>query len=541
MRKRNAPAPSLSSSCAPPVGCGRADARAPRRRARGRARRVGVRRGLAVAILVGIAATSFAAEQTITLGGADDWARVSSLDRLVFEPGRGGYLDLSLEPFRHEVSPSTALLLRFDETPPVDAAGFHTVQPATDRPPELTRTAQRTGTGALLVDGPEDRLELVPRRGSVFTPGTEWASFTLEFWFYPVALSDGDTIFAWRAREGADRDFRTQELAIEVDRGAITARFDNVFVRPDGSGVSISLRGTDRLIPRRWAHHLVRFDAQTGLLEYLVDGRPVDLVYVSRTGRQDGSVFFPRIAAHASEGLVVADGPIGALDELRLERTFVEDTHRPLLPPGGGELVSEPIDLGSPGARLTGIDAIYDSPEYSDVFFSYRLSDLRDARPGGSDWIPVRPGEPIRDARGRFLRVRAELLPDTRSGAQPRLSRIDITYEPDPPPLPPTALRAIPLDGAVTLEWAPVQDPDIGGYLVYYGDRSGRYFGAGSEQGASPVDAGAATSVTLSGLENGTLYFFAVRAYSSASEGARDARLNELSTEVAARPAKVYR
>ena len=80
----------------------------------------------------------------------------------------------------------------------------------------------------------------------------------------------------------------------------------------------------------------------------------------------------------------------------------------------------------------------------------------------------------------------------------------------------------------MSLEWAPVQDPDIGGYLVYYGDRSGRYFGTGSEQGASPVDVGSATSITLSGLENGTLYFFAVRAYERV-EGARDTRLNELS------------
>lgn len=522
MRKRNAHAPSLSSSHA--------------------CRRHGVARAVAaVAVLLCFAGPVVAAERTITLGGDDQWQRVASRDRLVFEPGRGGHLDLSVEPFRHEVSSSTAMLLHFDESPPLDATGFHAVRPATDRPPELTRTAQRTGTGALLVDGPEDRLELVPGPGSVFTPGAEWASFTLEFWFYPVVLSDGDTIFAWRAREGADRDFRTQELAIEVDRGAITARFENFFLRPDGSGVPIRLRGSDRLIPRRWAHHLVRFDAETGLLEYLVDGHPVDLTYVSRTGRQDGSVFYPRIAAHASGGIVVADGAIGALDELRLERRFVEDTHRPLLPPGGGRIVSEPIDLGSRGARLTGIDAVYDAPEYADVLFSYRLTNLRDAEPTDANWTPVRPGEPIRDAQGRFLRVRAELLPDTRSGAQPRLSRIDITYEADPPPLPPTGLRASPLDGAVSLEWAPVQDPDIGGYLVYYGDRSGRYFGAESEQGASPVDAGSATSITLSGLENGTLYFFAVRAYSSASEGARDARLNELSTEAAARPAKVYR
>ncbi len=476
-----------------------------------------------------------AAERTIVLGAADDWRDLALEERVAARPGRQGHLDLMLEPFSYEPQATTELLLGFDDLPLRDATGRYTVQAA----PELTRTAQRTGTGALLVDGDEDRFTVVPRSESAFLPGTEWASFSIEFWFYPVVFADGATILAWRAREGRSEDFRTQEIVMEIERGTIAARFENFFIRPDGEGVSVSLNGSARLIPRTWSHHLVRFDARTGLLEYLVDGSPVDVTYVSRTGRQDGSVYFPRIAAFPGDGLVVADGFVGALDELRIERQFVEHPETIDYSPAGGAVVSDYIDLGSAGARLTSLDATVDAPGLSDVFLYYRLANLRGA--ASSDWIPIEPGARLPDARGRFVQVRAELYPDTRLGVSPTLSQILLTYEPDPAPLPPTALRAAPRDGMVELSWSPVLDPDVEGYLVYYGDQSGRYFGTGSEQGASPIDVGRATSVTVRGLENGTLYFFAVEAYEPSYDGSREAARNELSSEVAARPAKVHR
>lgn len=539
MRKRNAPPPSLTFSRA----------------------RDTLRLASAVILLLAIVPALGAIERTIELGGDERWELVAHRERLVLEPGRGGYLDVSLEAFRHEPGPSTELLLGFDALPLRDAARHYAVRVPSagtadgwsddtassagsgHATPELSRVTRRTGSGALLVDGPEDRLEIVPGPDSSFAPGLEWASFTIDFWFYPVVLEDGDTILAWRAREGAARDFRPQELAIEVDRGVIVARFDNFFVRPNDSGVIVELRGGDRLIPRTWSHHLVRFDAATGLLEYLVDGRPVDIVYVSSTGRQDGSVFFPRIASHPGEGLSLAEGIVGAIDELRIERRFVEDTDVPLLPPGGGELVTDFIDLGAPGARLTAVDARFDAPGLSDVFLYYRMTNLRGTlQPAESAWTPVPAGEPILDATGRFVQLRAELFPDTRSGTAPRLSRVAISYEPDPAPLPPTALRAVPRDGAVALEWAGVQEPDIEGYLVYYGDRPGRYFGTDSDLGASPIDVGPATAVTIDGLENGALYYFAVQAYSRRPANRMlDTHSGELSAEVAARPARVYR
>ena len=67
---------------------------------------------------------------------------------------------------------------------------------------------------------------------------------------------------------------------------------------------------------------------------------------------------------------------------------------------------------------------------------------------------------------------------------------------------------------------------------MYYGTRSGEYLGRIALEGESPINVGNTTSFTVSGLENGKIYYFAIAAWS-----ASDMRVvGELSKEVFARP-----
>jgi hypothetical protein len=451
--------------------------------------------------------------------------------------GRDGFVDLELEAFRHQPDPQTEILLHFDSLPITDAAGnFRVIAPAA----ELSSGVAQTGRHAILLDRPEDQIVLEPSAGSAFVPGMEWGSFTIEFWLYPVRLPDGETLVSWQAQERTSTSFRTQVIRFFAEAGKLRARFENFFVRPDGSGVSVELSTDHLVIPRRWSHHAVRFDAETGLLEYLVNGRPEDITYVSETGHQDGSVFFPRMASLGERRLTIGGGVVAALDEFRIVRSFVEDLAQPKYPRNGGTLITEYIDMGSTGSQLLRVDAEYDAPGLSDVFFYYRVSDVQRTVAElefGGEWIPVEAGEQLDAAVGRFAQLKVELYPDTRSNSTPHLSSLSFAYRADPAPLPPTAVRATPMDGAVLLEWSRVIDEDVAGYWIYYGTESGMYYGTTSTSGESPVDAGLVTSFIVDGLENGELYFFAVSAY-DASERALTA---ELSREAAARPARVYR
>jgi hypothetical protein len=60
---------------------------------------------------------------------------------------------------------------------------------------------------------------------------------------------------------------------------------------------------------------------------------------------------------------------------------------------------------------------------------------------------------------------------------------------------------------SVTLAWDPNQEPDLGGYIVYYGPRSRVYTNA--------INVGNVTTNTVSGLEETGTYYFAVTAYNT--------------------------
>ncbi len=59
--------------------------------------------------------------------------------------------------------------------------------------------------------------------------------------------------------------------------------------------------------------------------------------------------------------------------------------------------------------------------------------------------------------------------------------------------------------GLAILSWDANDEPDLGGYRVYYGLAPGVY--------QSAIDVGLATTATVTSLETGNRYYFAVTAY----------------------------
>jgi hypothetical protein len=295
-------------------------------------------------------------------------------------------------------------------------------------------------------------------------------------------------------------------------------------------------------VPRTWTHNLLRFDGDTGLLEYLIDGVPEAITHVTATGREGGTVWQPAIGGLAD--LHLAPDFSGLVDEFRLSRRFVEDPSLKPFPREPALVISPVADLGFTHSRLVAIDLVARTPGTSGIELAYRMADeaagWASEAPG---WIPFRPGQDLApSALGRYVQVRAELYADGSLRETPSLSALVFRYEPDPPPPPPSAVQAFPRNGAIELRWSRVPLADIGGYLIYYGEAPGEYRGRLAFEGPSPVDAGAKLSLTLTGLENGRIYYFAVASYDAAgrtaSGGNPPSRAGEFSTEVSARPSR---
>ncbi|MDR2095249.1 MAG: hypothetical protein LBP76_06990 [Treponema sp.] len=394
--------------------------------------------------------------------------------------------------------------------------------------------------------GGRGSLSLIPRKGALLSPGNLVGDFTLEFWLFPANMENGEQILAWTASKMRDDgEMIVQRIQLTASRNRLQWTFDNFFAPLDGKqGLSITLDGVSPLVPRTWSHHLICFDSSTGLLEYLINGKIEDIVYATETAAEGSEVQLPLIG---EDSILVLGGRFtGILDEFRIHNRFLEKPVLDKYPVLSGRIETKPLNLGEDNSRVLRVDVSGGRLSYGGNTVKnyyggtgpFRFEDDSELRlfirMGDSpfvwtdaDWRPVNPGVNLNEAlRGRYVQIAVEFFPSGGGDSTPYLEELRITYMPDIPPLPPTRLTAIARDGAVELNWKPSVDVDVAGYLVYFGTSRGNYFGTSSRHGASPINVGKRNSFYIDGLENGTLYYFAVAAYDR-----RNARIGALVVE----------
>jgi hypothetical protein len=420
----------------------------------------------------------------------------------------------------YQVDGDTQLLLHFDEPSRIDSSGNYDI---VESPPLLSSTRKVFGSAsaAFQPESPRPRIEGPPLLG--------YGDFTIELWLYPANASDGERILEWTADRWEDGTYRPQRLLVRMSGRSLEWRMEGLFYPDRGA---FTLQGDTPLVPRRWAHHMLRFESTTGLIEYLVDGVPEAVGYLTSTGTDGAPIRLP--VSDTQGRLELGSSFTGLMDELRVVHRFVEDPQLRRYGTRQGTATTGPVDLSYAGSRILRITATTTTPGRTAVELYYRTGDTPFTASIDEPWSPWRIVDTTRalqgEVRGRYLQLRAILLPD--GDATPSLSDITVVYEPDRPPPPPTLVTARPGDRSVTLQWREVRVDDVAGYLVYYGDESGRYFGEDSLQGPSPVDAGKATTFTLTGLENGRLYYIAV----VTKDGSYPANQSVFSRELAVRP-----
>jgi hypothetical protein len=392
--------------------------------------------------------------------------------------------------------------------------------------------------------------------------GQHFKDFSIEFWLYPQNMENGERLLSWSAtRQTRQGDKTFQRIQCIAAKNRLNWSFLDFFTSPDDRNqMSLTLSGSP-ILPRTWSHHLIRFDSGTGLLEYLVDGRLEGVVYATTSGREEGEVYVP--VAGDGGTLVLGGRFAGMMDEFRVYSRYNEI---PLLSKyhlQGGRVETRPLDLGERNSKVLKVEALGGnfSPggrnpmaggimqnEYvgsgrfrftnnAMVQFFIRAADTPYRwTASDSEWQPFEPGADFTgDIRGRYVQLAAAFYPSGDGEGSPYLDEIRVVYQRDDPPLPPSLVTAVAMDGAVDISWRAGPDADVSGYLVYFGTSSGEYFGESVIQGVSPIDAGKRTSVRIGGLKNGTLYYFAVAAY----DRMNPANAGVFSREVMVRPLRM--
>jgi hypothetical protein len=460
----------------------------------------------------------------------------------------------------------TDLSFSFDEGRPDlfrDGSGHYRIGSPLEVKAAGPRFAHSGDGAALFQTGP---LVIEPaHREALFAPGGRIGDLSLEFWLYPQNMENGEHILTWlssrspAANSGTDYVFQRIQCAVVKNR--LQWVFTDFFAAPDGRGhISLTLTGDTPVVPKTWAHHLIRFDAATGLLEYLVNGKTESIAYASSTGGEGGEVFTP--IAGAGGSFTLGSRFSGLIDEFRIRGNFLEK-------PGlrkyavDGRIETGAIDLGQGNSGILNVAAAggrtsiqngasrniyagrgsFSFPDDSAIQFFIRAADTPYTWTD-EDWRPFIPGADFSGSvRGRYVQIAADFYPSGDGNTSPYLEEIRITYRPDEPPLPPPLVIAAAEDGSVELSWKPSPDQDTAGYLIYYGTARGEYFGEDAILGKSPINAGKRTSLRIEGLQNGALYYFAVAAYDwengsgGTFTGSADPfHSGEFSREVRARP-----
>jgi hypothetical protein len=473
-----------------------------------------------------------AEEKTMVFGGKTGWHHISRTDRIVSGKGRFGYDALTLATNSRPMDSATDILLNFEDAKIQDESKKYSVTGNSLIPFESSLMGKYSG----LARG-NGGLRLRGNEKSLFGKSGQTGSFVIEFWLNPSIAENGEIVFSWRSSRTVSNYPLYQMITASFSGNHLEWSFVNVFNGYVENRGEITLSSYRTIIPETWLHHSIRFDEDSGLLEYRINGLLEAQKYVTETGHEDGgSIYVPTFGVPAD--IDICPQFTGLVDDFRIERSSKTEISEKLrfdtYPVEGGRFETEPILLSN-GAKITRLDALVSSPSQTDVEFFVRSGDnfynWTDEYPA---WIPVKNHQEIDNVSGLYFQVAANLFPDGSGKKSPSVTEMKISYKEIDAPLAPFKLSVIPSDGEVTLTWPYSVDESVGGYYIFYGERPGEYLGRDAYEGTSPIDVGSATSVTLTGLKNGKIYYFAVSSYSK-----YDSRITgELSNEVFARPLK---
>lgn len=480
----------------------------------------------------------FAENTKIVLGGKSGWPELKYQEGVTTGIGRYGYECLELATNSFVFDETTDLLIDFENPENPISYGNYEISSnglrlSSDAIMEKTAGLSRNISG----------LNLFGKKGSFFGSEGLKGSFSIEFWLCPSIAENGETIINWESSKNVRGKLIYQLINCIFDSGHLNWTFSNIFddYKGKNNDGEIQLKGISNIIPDKWSYHVLSFDCETGILEYIVNGITEDIIYVTSTGTEEGE-----------NSLVVLGEPseiqfcseyTGKIDDIRILRRpysppdfkaaeAIQNYGRQLYSTEGGRFETKPIKV-STGAILNSLNAVENVPEQTAVCFFVRSGDnyfnWTDNYP---EWKPVESGEELSGITGLFFQVACDLYPDGNGEITPSVTTVELDFTELPLPLPPFTVKAEAGNGCVYLSWNYSVDDTTGGYYIYYGNRPGEYLGRIAVEGVSPIKVGNQTAYKITGLENGKIYYFSIASWSNID----DRIVGPLSQEVFARP-----
>ena len=387
-------------------------------------------------------------------------------------------------------------------------------------------------------------IKLLPLETSIFYPGSEVGSFTIEFWLYPYKSYDKQYIVSFFGENINTLERKRNGFAIFIENGKIKYRFENFFFDKQKMN-SIEILEIEEEKPLnlyKWEHHAISYDIKNGKLIVFRNGIEEKVLWLTESSKKGGGIYYPYVEKTLNSPIIIGKNSFFLLDNLMFLKDFT--TQFNLFPLNKKEaiLITKVMKISDNFFNLTDIKLNSKSDNYTFIKLGYRISEkVFSPYDEKIPWIYINKENfisPTSMNSGKYLQLKMLVYPEV-AIEDVKICSISVNYNVDENPYTPQIVKIIPKDEKVEIFWIPSPEEDIIGYEIYYGNESKNYICNDSKEGPSPVfvkkqfDGLQIHRATLS-LSNEKPYFISLRTID------KNGHKSEYSKEVYVRPSSIY-
>ncbi|MGC8769633.1 MAG: LamG-like jellyroll fold domain-containing protein [Brevinematia bacterium] len=387
-------------------------------------------------------------------------------------------------------------------------------------------------------------IKLLPERGSIFYPGSDVGSFTIDFWLYPFKNYDKQYILYYLADDINIENDKKYGFLIYLDKGKLKYKFFNFFYDYEKKSTieEIELEEEGNIVLYKWEHHAISFDSRNGKMVIYRNGVEEKVLWITENFKKGGKVYYPFVNTVVNSPLTIGKNSFFLLDNLRISKKFINNFN--LFPVNRKEsfLITKVLKLSDNFFNIKDIKIDLKKDNYAFVKFGYRISDDIFAPDNKNiPWVYVNLENfniPEEYSKGKYIQFKLTIYPEV-SENDIKIYSLGLNYNIDETPYIPQIVKVVPGDEVIEIYFIPSPEDDIVGYEIYYGNESKNYISKDALEGSSPIfvkkqSEGLTYHKATLTLKNEKPYFIAVRAVD------KNGHKSPYSKEVFVRPSSIY-
>ena len=389
-------------------------------------------------------------------------------------------------------------------------------------------------------------LSLLPYENSLFSPGHNPGSFTIDFSIFFYKGFDNQYILKYRGNNLSDeRDKNVYGLSIYIKNRKLVYEFYNFFWSQTGDSYSFTISEDETIQINQWEHHAITFDVMSGKLSTYKNSIEQEVQWITSDRKPNSQILTPSIKEELSTPILIGVNSYYSMDKFKISRDSIQNFYLQKYNNQTAYIKTDVYRFSQNTSEIKKVLLQFTSTQYAHCKLGYRISDHY-FLPGDNKipWVYIQNGIeqfPVDYKRGQYIQFYVITYPYQEMNEPITIRSIQLSYSEDSTPYPPVFLSATPLDSRFSIKWTPSPEDDIAYYEIYYGSRSGEYLDTDLAEGKSPIrypvkEVGslAPIEMILSDAQNDKPYFITIRSVD------KNGHKSAYSREFYVRPSSIY-